>query len=122
MAGLSDVVATVTRYFGGVLLGAGGLTRAYRTAVATAIAQAKPITRELLQAVTVQSSYDVHGGLVNEMRKRGSIIGEAKFSEIVCQTFWVEVGTENTIIELASLLSAGAAIVTLGEQSYCDMP
>ena len=36
-AGLSDVVAVVTRYFGGVLLGAGGLTRAYRAAVAEAV-------------------------------------------------------------------------------------
>jgi uncharacterized YigZ family protein len=43
-ASLSDVVAVVTRYFGGTLLGTGGLTRAYSQAVALAVAEARIVT------------------------------------------------------------------------------
>ena len=44
-AGLSDVAAVVTRWFGGTLLGAGGLVRAYSDAVRGAVAEAGALRR-----------------------------------------------------------------------------
>lgn len=54
---LSDVVAVTTRWFGGILLGAGGLVRAYSDSVSQALSHATPLTwirrRELVAAVPI---------------------------------------------------------------------
>ena len=44
MSGISDVLVVVTRYFGGILLGAGGLVRAYSTAASMALEEGQCIT------------------------------------------------------------------------------
>ena len=80
-AGLSDVVAVVNRYFGGVLLGAGGLTRAYRAAVAEAVLGAERVTRAPRQRVAILAPYDVAAQLEAEARRRGWGIGEARYGE-----------------------------------------
>ncbi len=51
---LTDIVAVVTRYFGGTLLGAGGLVRAYGGAVSAACAQARRLARRPVQIVCVE--------------------------------------------------------------------
>lgn len=53
---LTDVVIVVTRYFGGILLGKGGLTRAYSTAASMAVASARIM--ELMPAVSFKASVD----------------------------------------------------------------
>lgn len=68
-AGVSQAVAVVTRYFGGVLLGTGGLVRAYSDAVAAALAAAprvEPVSRALF-AVTLDhaDAGRVQGELMN---------------------------------------------------------
>lgn len=50
---LSDVAVVVTRYFGGIKLGAGGLVRAYSDAVSQAVAAARPVRRRRLRVVTM---------------------------------------------------------------------
>jgi uncharacterized YigZ family protein len=52
-AGLSDVAAVVTRYFGGTLLGAGGLARAYSGTVAVALENAALVRRRQLELFRV---------------------------------------------------------------------
>ena len=52
---VTDVVAVVTRYFGGVLLGAGGLIRAYGQAVATALDEVGLVERRPLTVVVVRA-------------------------------------------------------------------
>jgi uncharacterized YigZ family protein len=59
--GLSDVLITVTRYFGGILLGAPGLTRAYSKAAAEAVKGAKKKTLIPCIPVTVTVSYNLYG-------------------------------------------------------------
>ena len=51
--GITDVVAVVTRWFGGILLGTGGLIRAYGDAVAAALEVASPVVRELRDGLVV---------------------------------------------------------------------
>jgi uncharacterized YigZ family protein len=67
---LTDVAAVVTRYFGGVLLGAGGLIRAYGQAVSDAIDAVGIVERRPLTIVAVQASHDLAGKL--EFALRGS--------------------------------------------------
>ncbi|MGO1571320.1 MAG: YigZ family protein [Canibacter sp.] len=120
-AGLSDVVAVVTRYFGGVLLGAGGLTRAYRGAVAEATAAARRQRREQLTPVSVRLGYDVAASLEAEARRRGYVIGHAEYAESVTQTFLARQDEITELCALAQELSSGEAEVTSGVAEYVDV-
>lgn len=120
-AGLSDVVAVVTRYFGGVLLGAGGLTRAYRASVAGAVLEAERVRRGLRTEVAVESSYEVAAQIEAEARRRGYAIGAADYGAAVLQRFGVAEAEIAQLTALAAELSAGAATVSTGEASYVDL-
>src|SRR5690606_1091239 len=78
-AGLSDVVAVVTRYFGGVLLGVGGLTRAYRAAVAEATAIATRVTRGIRQDLAITTTYDVAPQIEAWARREGITVTDAEY-------------------------------------------
>lgn len=120
-AGLSDAVAVVTRYFGGVLLGAGGLTRAYRAAVAEAVLQARRVRRGLRTEVVVRASYEVAPQLEAEARRRGYTVGAADYGEAVLQRFAVAGEEVAALIALAAELSAGAAEAVVGEARFVDL-
>ena len=52
---LSNIIAIVTRYFGGIKLGAGGLTRAYSQAVADALKEANIVEKHLIGEISVKN-------------------------------------------------------------------
>lgn len=58
---ISDAVAVVTRWFGGILLGAGGLTRAYSEAVTNTLAAARLVRRSLLHEYGLELPYATAG-------------------------------------------------------------
>lgn len=120
-AELCDVVAVVTRYFGGVLLGAGGLTRAYRGAVAQAVAAATRQAREKLTAVEVVSDYDVAPIIEAEARRRQYIVGGAQYTAHVTQEFLLRDDEIDSLRALSAEASAGRAAVTLGETRFTDV-
>lgn len=120
-AGLSDTVAVVTRYFGGILLGAGGLTRAYRASVAGAVLEAKRVRRGLRREVVVRSSYEVAAQIEAEARRRGITVGEAEYSDVVLQHFAVADEQLAGLEALAAELSAGTATVELREARFVDL-
>lgn len=65
---LTDVVAVVTRYFGGILLGAGGLVRAYSTATSEALDRARVLRRTAATRVTVDVPHADAGRLHGVLR------------------------------------------------------
>jgi uncharacterized YigZ family protein len=68
---VADVVAVVTRYFGGVLLGAGGLVRAYSDAVRAALDEAGTRERRLSARYDVAAEHADAARLENDLRARG---------------------------------------------------
>lgn len=68
---LSDVTAVVVRYFGGILLGAGGLVRAYSESVSSALDRAPLVRRRRLRICAVLVPHAVAGRLENELRAAG---------------------------------------------------
>ena len=55
--GLSNIIVIVTRYFGGIKLGAGGLTRAYTQAVVEALKKAEIVEKELVDLYQISIDY-----------------------------------------------------------------
>ncbi|WP_052666287.1 IMPACT family protein [Nitriliruptor alkaliphilus] len=68
-AELTDVVAVVTRYFGGTLLGAGGLVRAYGQAVSTAVQEAVRVARQLVVLIEVRAPHAEAGRVEHHLRR-----------------------------------------------------
>ncbi|MDQ0094142.1 YigZ family protein [Paeniglutamicibacter psychrophenolicus] len=68
---LSDIAAVVVRYFGGILLGAGGLVRAYSESVSSALDAAPLLRRERLRILGLDADYAAAGRLENDLRSAG---------------------------------------------------
>lgn len=103
-SGLSDVVACVVRYFGGIKLGAGGLIRAYSGSVASALAHAPKTESVPLDIWCVTYPYDMSGTLENWLRRNTDIQDLSYDSEVTC-TFATE---KKDIPENIRNLSKGA--------------
>lgn len=73
-ADLSDIVAVVVRYFGGVLLGAGGLVRAYSESVSAALDQAPLVRRQRMSLYDVVAEMAVAPRLENDLRTSGHTV------------------------------------------------
>lgn len=121
-AELSDVVAVVTRYFGGVLLGAGGLTRAYRAAVAEAVAQAARLRREPRVRATVRAGYELAPQIEAEARRREYLVAGSEYGEAVELGLLLSEAQLPAAAAMAAELSAGAAEFAAGERVMVDLP
>lgn len=81
--GLNDVAAVVTRYFGGILLGAGGLIRAYGSACKAGVDAGKKVMRLEASNFYILCDYDKYGKLNNYLQNENIQIINTEFTEIV---------------------------------------
>ena len=65
--GLSNVIVVVTRYFGGILLGTGGLVHAYSKAAKAGVEAAKPVEMVLCREIRIFCDYNMLGKIQNEI-------------------------------------------------------
>ncbi|MBE2998832.1 YigZ family protein [Nocardiopsis sp. HNM0947] len=76
---LTDTVAVVTRYFGGVKLGAGGLIRAYGNSVSAAVDEFGVLERRTLLLVDVHADYVLGGRLESDLRDSSYTVREVAY-------------------------------------------
>lgn len=108
-AGLWNVTAVVTRYFGGILLGAGGLVRAYSTATSEGLTLApKAELRDLTILETVLSPTEA-GRVESELRHSGAQILETSWSDQVTLRFGSDEASVPSLQEKIAQLSGGLA-------------
>jgi uncharacterized YigZ family protein len=101
-AGLSDVAAVVTRYFGGTLLGAGGLARAYAAAALDAIETAPRVERRRLASIEVELAHPVAARLEPRLREAGIVVDAVRYGGEVAT---MRLATED-LQELRRMLAA----------------
>lgn len=81
--GLTNVLVVVVRYFGGILLGASGLVRAYGKAAASALDNVRPVTRKLCYKTCVRMDYALYGKMLNFFELNNFHVCDSKFTDIV---------------------------------------
>ncbi|MFS1511407.1 YigZ family protein [Chengkuizengella sp. SCS-71B] len=117
---LKNIAVVVTRYYGGVMLGAGGLIRAYTEGAVVGIKASQPIYNKLHQEVNIEVDYTWHGKVENELRNRDMMIRDILFTDkvtLVCLPLAAE--AEQFIANMVDF-TQGKGNVTRGEQLYID--
>lgn len=118
--GVTDVVAVVTRWFGGVLLGTGGLARAYAEAVRTALGEVGTLRRELVREYTLSVAYDVAGRLETGLRAGAVAVLDTSYDATVTFRLGASPEDEPRLVALVAELTAGASALVPGEESWVD--
>lgn len=89
-SGVDDVCVVVTRYFGGILLGAGGLVRAYSHSTAIAIERAVPVTYSPYSVYELRSGYSEYQRYSNILSNCGAVVDDTEFGADVLVKFAVK--------------------------------
>lgn len=84
---LTDCAVVITRYFGGVLLGAGGLVRAYSHACKLAVDAGGIITMALCSVMEVTCDYNFYGKMNSLIPEAGGVIEDTQFTDNVTIRF-----------------------------------
>ena len=107
-----DVIVVVTRYFGGTLLGAGGLVRAYTKAAHDGLHAAQIITKKLYARMLVNTDYNLSGKVQYGTLHAGHIIHDTAYTDIVRFTVLVEQAQTAGFLTLVQDMTAATATVT----------
>lgn len=113
-SGISNVIVVVTRYFGGILLGTGGLVRAYSAAAKDALAAAERVrlTPASLWALTVE--YSCWQRLSDWLAAQGFIVQDTRFTDKVDVSFLAPSARSGSLAgELTELLNLPPALLLL---------
>ena len=111
------VLAVVTRYFGGIKLGAGGLVSAYSRSVSEALDNAKVVRCDRAKFYEVVCDYSDFRRLSDEAEKRAQITA-TEYGDKVTLSFAVTLENENALIEKLTDVSSGKAQITYTGEGF----
>ena len=116
-----DVCVVVTRYFGGTLLGTGGLVHAYGASARQGLLEAEIITRCLCNVICIKVDYHLSGKIQYKIASEKLILENTDYGNDVC--FYVCCLIEETekFLKEITELTNGKAICTVAEQKYVDL-
>ena len=117
-AGVSDVIVVVTRYFGGILLGTGGLVRAYTTATARALEAAEVVTVRSVVELSVTVDYSLYERASLLIDAAGAKQAAPQFTDRVTLCWQMPEHTEGPLLEQLRELTRGGAQVHVSEPFY----
>ena len=118
-SGVTDVVVVVTRYFGGILLGAGGLVRAYTKGARIALAAGNVITMELCRSAMLRCDYGRYGKITGLILQNGGVIDRTDFTDCVEIEFHInETGLNAFCKQLADATCGSVETEITGEAFF----
>lgn len=115
---LRDVVVVVTRYFGGVKLGAGGLVRAYTKGAKIGIEAGIVIEKVKYTEVRIKIEYTQLGKIQNEIMNLGFTVKDTLYSEDVEIIVYSKVEDAESLKDKMIDITSGTADVSFGEEYY----
>ena len=121
-AEVSDVAAVVTRWFGGTLLGAGGLVRAYVDAVRAALAEAGTLRRSLLTELALELDHADAGRVEGELRAKGVSVLEVAYDARVRLLLAATPEEVDRVSALVAAATSGAGVPVVVGERWVDGP
>lgn len=122
MRGMKNTAVVVTRYFGGVMLGAGGLVRAYTDGAVAALDAAEPVARLLHRELQIVADYTWHGKIEYELRQQGILIADTAFADKVTLTLLPLAAEAEPLAARLTDLTGGQCPIAVGESVYRNHP
>jgi uncharacterized YigZ family protein len=119
---VSDVVAVVTRWFGGTMLGTGGLSRAYADAVRAALEATLLVERVEQELCDVTVDLAAAGRLEHELRSRGTKVLHIDYTDVATLSLAVPKIAVPVIEEIVAELTEGAAELVRRGRRWVDTP
>ncbi len=116
-----DCCVVVTRYFGGIMLGAGGLVRAYSHGAKIALDAGKVITMSLCKIVRVKADYNFYGRLVPLICEEGGIVEDTQFTDSVEVTFRIPEEKVPFFEARLTDVSNGRFFSEVIDEKYCEV-
>lgn len=119
-SGIVDVIVVVTRYFGGTLLGTGGLVHAYGASAKKGLEESGIIIRTMCDIISVKVSYELSGKLQYKLASEGHMVEDTLYENDV--TFFICSPKEDTQRLIAELVDTtnGKAEINIIDQKYVD--
>lgn len=117
-SGVTDVCVVVTRYFGGVLLGAGGLVRAYSHAASLGLNAAGITEMIMCFNAKIICSYSQYGKLASLLPESDAIIDDTVFEDSVTLCFHLPTECINSLKKKVADATGGKCSVDIIEEKY----
>ncbi|MBQ8001218.1 MAG: YigZ family protein [Ruminococcus sp.] len=117
-SGLTDVCIVVTRYFGGILLGGGGLVRAYSHSASLAVEAAGQIMMRSCALCSLECTYNQYGKLSSLIPENGGTVDNADFSDKVIMDFHIPVSELPKLQKLVTDSTSGTVNIISDTEEY----
>lgn len=121
-SGLTDAVVVVSRWFGGTLLGTGGLARAYAAAARAGLETAGLVERVRHDLCEVTVDFTEVGRLEHDLRARGARVLGVEYTGEASLRFAVPPSSRPVVEEIVAELTGGTAVPTLLGEEWVDTP
>lgn len=118
---LRNVLVIVTRYFGGIKLGAGGLIRAYTKGAKIGLEAGIIVDRILHKKVKVRINYSMYGIIENYLNNEGYIVENITYDDSVNIYVYIRLSDVDYFIGTINNLTSGNAIVEYISDEYLSM-
>ncbi|SFQ24430.1 YigZ family protein [Salibacterium halotolerans] len=118
--GLKDTCVVVTRYFGGVKLGAGGLIRAYGQAVSAGLEAVGIVKRTRMKVMGTSVDYTLLGRLENDIRQSSYLLRDISYEDIVTFYVYVPAGEEESFTSWITNITNGQAGIYEIEETHLE--
>ena len=119
--GIVDVAVVVTRYFGGTLLGTGGLVHAYGASARMGLEAAGIVTRILCDIVSCKVDYTLVGKMQHLIATRGYILEDTVYDREVDFVVCLKSEQVTAFYDAVTELSCGRAIIKNIDKKYIDV-
>lgn len=120
-SGVTDVAVVVTRYFGGILLGAGGLVRAYTRGAGIALEAGGIITMQSCSICTLSCDYNQYGRISGLIPACGGVIDDTDFGADVMLSFHISPDNFGSFSKQLADLTCGSVSAEITDEKFFAM-
>ena len=118
---LTDILVVVTRYFGGVLLGTGGLVRAYTDATIEGLSNANLVTVTYMQKLGIEVDYNTIGKLKYVLSTDGIMICDETYTDKVSVVIAIPIEDTDRVTDKLVDVTGGRAVISKLSKIYMGL-